>query len=74
VAYDHLPEEVRSLADRNFRLLRQDAFHPSLHFKQVRKYWSVRVGLGYRALAVRKTDDLIWFWIGPHSEYNRLIR
>lgn len=72
--YDLLPDAVRRLAERNFKLLRDDPHHPSLHFKQVGRYWSVRVGLDHRALAARKGDDFVWFWIGPHSEYDRLIR
>ena len=35
---------------------------------------SVRVGLGYRALGVRHGDDILWFWIGSHAEYDRLVR
>ncbi|MFA7370228.1 MAG: hypothetical protein WC334_11335 [Kiritimatiellales bacterium] len=35
--------------------------------------WSVRVGRRYRALAVQEEDTLIWFWIGTHAEYDRLI-
>jgi hypothetical protein len=33
----------------------------------------VRIGLGVRALGVRDGDDLIWFWIGTHAHYDRLI-
>jgi len=71
--YHALPEEVRQLADRCFALLRQDSHHPSLHLKKVGQYWSVRVGLHYRALAVESGSDLAWFWIGTHAEYDRLI-
>jgi hypothetical protein len=73
-AYDLLPEAVQGLADRNFALLRGNPRHPSLHFKPVNRYWSVRVGLDHRALAVRNGDNFIWFWIGDHTEYERLIR
>jgi hypothetical protein len=31
------------------------------------------VGLHYRALAVEDGADLIWFWIGTHAEYDRLL-
>jgi hypothetical protein len=48
--------------------------HPSLHFKKVGRYWSVRVALGHRALAVEVGDDLVWFWIGSHAEYDRVRR
>jgi hypothetical protein len=71
--YQALPAEVRQLADRYYTLLRQDPHHPSLHFKKVDKFWSVRVGLHYRSLAVESGSDLVWFWIGTHSEYDRLI-
>ncbi|MGE0281402.1 MAG: hypothetical protein AB7P20_12435 [Rhizobiaceae bacterium] len=73
-AYYALPDRVRRLADRNYALLKRDPTHPSLQFKPVGRYWAVRVGLRYRALAVRDGDDLIWFWIGSHAEYDALIR
>jgi hypothetical protein len=73
-AYDRLPEAVRKLADRNFALLKQDPSHPSLHFKKVGGYRSVRVGIHYRALAVETDGDLLWFWIGPHANYDSVVR
>lgn len=59
-----------------YKLFAQDPAHPSLRFKQVhttRPIYSARVGLGYRALGVREGEDVIWFWIGSHAEYDRLI-
>jgi hypothetical protein len=73
-AYRNLPEAVRNLADKNFALLKSEPRHPSLHFKKVGKLWSARVGLHYRALATEVEGDLIWFWIGSHAEYDRLIK
>lgn len=55
--YNALPTEVRQLADRNYALLRQDPRHPSLHFKKIGQFWSVRVGLHYRALAIESGSD-----------------
>ena len=72
--YHALAAEVRQLADRCFAVLRQDPQHPSLHFKKVGRFWSVRVGLHYRALAVASGSDVVWSWIGSHAEYDRLIR
>jgi hypothetical protein len=72
--YDKLPDSVRSLADKNFILLKENPRHPSLHFKQAGRYRSVRVGIHHRALAVEAEHDLVWFWIGSHAEYNRLMR
>lgn len=58
-AYEKLPAPVRELADKNYALLKQDPRHPSLRFKKVGKFWSVRVGLRYRALAVQSDDNLV---------------
>ena len=71
--YHRLPEAVRNLADKNFELLKRDSTHPSLHFKKVGPYRAARVGLHYRALAVESSEDVVWFWIGTHAEYDRLI-
>ena len=59
-----------------YQLFRQDAHHPSLRFKLVhasRPIYSARVGLAYRALAARDGDDVIWFWIGSHGDYDNLL-
>jgi hypothetical protein len=72
--YHRLPEEVQQLADRSYKLLCNDPRHPSLHFKKVKdSLWSARVGMHYRALAVEDGDELLWVWIGTHSEYDRLL-
>jgi hypothetical protein len=73
-AYAKLPENVRVLADKNYALLKDNPQHPSLHFKKVGRYWSVRVGLRYRALAVEADNALVWFWIGSHADYDALIK
>jgi hypothetical protein len=72
-AYSALPAGVRALADKNFALLRANAGHPSLRFKKVGTYWSARVGRRYRALAVERGGDYIWFWLGTHAEYDRIM-
>jgi len=74
LCYHRLPVEVQHLADNAFALLRENPRHPSLHFKQVGRFRSVRVGLHWRALAVEQGTDLIWFWIGSHADYDRLLR
>jgi hypothetical protein len=72
-AYRSLPVAFRELADKNFELLKSDPQHPSLHFKAVGAYRSVRIGLRYRALGVEVSDGVNWFWIGTHAEYDRLV-
>lgn len=71
--YEALPLDVRRLADAAYALLKADHRHPSLQLKKVGRFWSVRVGLHYRALAVEEGNDWVWFWIGHHAEYDRLI-
>jgi hypothetical protein len=72
-AYERLPEHVRVAADKNYRLLRDDPQHPSLHLKKVGRYWSVRIGARYRALAAEIDEGLLWFWIGSHADYDKLV-
>ncbi len=62
------------MADANYSLLKSDSRHPSLHLKKAGRFWSVRIGLHHRALAVELDNDLIWFWIGQHPEYDRLLK
>ena len=71
--YAALPEEIRRLADKSYQLLKSDPKYPSLHFKKLGKFWSVRVGLHHRALAVEVEDGMLWVWIGTHAEYDRLV-
>ena len=40
------------ITDEYYDRLKSDLRHPSLHFKKIGKYRSVRVGIHYRALAV----------------------
>ena len=71
--YNELPEKTQRLADKSFEMFKEDPSHPSLHFKKVGKLRSVRVSLNCRALSVEKKKNLIWFWIGSHDEYEKLI-
>jgi hypothetical protein len=54
-AYRELPAEIRSLAQKAYRL------------------YSARVTLGYRALGLMEDEEVTWFWIGTHAEYDRLL-
>ncbi|MEK7274372.1 MAG: hypothetical protein AAB296_08995 [Candidatus Desantisbacteria bacterium] len=73
--YEQLPAFIQNLADKNFELLKINPKHPSLHLKKVMsKYWSARVGRKYRTIAVEIDECLIWFWIGTHPEYEKLLR
>ena len=78
--YEALAEETRDKAQRSFELWKADTSHPGLYFKQVdaeENIWSARVDLSYRALCIKTEQNsetvYVWFWIGPHDEYERLI-
>jgi mRNA-degrading endonuclease RelE of RelBE toxin-antitoxin system len=71
--YKRLPKSVQELADKNFELLKADSKHPSLHLKKTGRYWSVRVGIKYRALGIEIDEGMLWFWIGTHADYDQMI-
>ena len=72
--FDELPDLIQELARKNFKLLKSDSSHPSLHFKKVGKFWSARIGLNYRGLALKDGEDYIWVWIGTHDEYEQILK
>jgi hypothetical protein len=72
-----LPERVKRQSRESYRLFRESPSHPGLHFKQVcvePKTYSARIGIGYRALGVFDGNTIVWFWIGTHAEYNKLLK
>jgi len=73
-AFATLPPHIQVLARRNFEVLKANPRHPSLHLKQIGRFWSTRVGLSYRALGIDSDGDVTWFWIGSHAEYNRVLK
>jgi hypothetical protein len=71
-----LPVQVRAQARDAYRLFEQNPSHPGLHFKKVHSdppIYSARVGIGYRAVSVRDGNTVIWFWIGSHADYDKLL-
>jgi len=73
ILYEALPPEIRSLADKNFALLKSNPRHPSLHFKRIGDLWAVRVGDHYRAVGTDVKEGIYWIWIGSHAEYDRIV-
>ncbi|HEY9866890.1 MAG TPA: hypothetical protein V6D21_22140 [Candidatus Obscuribacterales bacterium] len=76
--FAHLPERVKKTARKNYKLWTQNPSHPSLEFKNLNTtepVYSVRVGVGWRAVGVMKNSDtILWFWIGSHSDYDKLLK
>jgi hypothetical protein len=71
--FEQLPATVQEQARRNYELLKRDPQHPSLPFKRVGRFRSVRIGRRHRALGVETADGVLWFWIGTHAEYDKQV-
>jgi len=84
-AFRQLPQDIKEKAKKSYKLWKKDPFHPSLEFPfagnihssacilQNRCRYSVRIGLNWRAVGVRENSILVWFWIGSHEDYNKLL-
>jgi hypothetical protein len=71
-----LPTEVQRQARRAYRIFRQNPNHPSLRFKPVhptQPIYSVRISQDYRAVGILEGDDIVWYWIGSHGDYDHLL-
>jgi len=72
-----LPGQVQQQARIAYRQFQEDPTHPGLRFKRVHlelPIYSARVNKNYRAVGQLEGDTVIWFWIGSHTEYDRLLR
>lgn len=76
-AYRELPPEIQKLARKAYQLFRDNPAHPSLQLNKVHQrepVYAARVTRGYRALGLLEGDEITWFWIGGHDEYDRLVK
>ncbi|WP_297056879.1 hypothetical protein [Thermosulfurimonas sp.] len=74
--FKRLPPEIQEKARKAFKLWLENPFHPSLRFKCIDReenVWSIRIDRNYRALAYKEEELFLWFWIGPHKEYERKL-
>jgi hypothetical protein len=72
-----MPKHAQQQAREAYHLFREDPSHPGLRFKQVNAdppIYSARVGIGYRALGGLDGDTIVWFWIGSHADYDKLLK
>jgi hypothetical protein len=71
-----LPPEVRQRAREAYTLFCRNPGHPSLQFKKVHAIepiYSVRISRNYRAVGLLGGNEVVWFWIGKHGEYEKLL-
>jgi hypothetical protein len=74
--FSDLPADAQKDAKRAYRQFQNDPSHPGLQFKKLEgedNLYSVRIGLDFRALGTMRQGRIVWYWIGNHSEYDRLI-
>lgn len=75
-AYQNLSVHVQRKARETYRLWQQNPYHPSLQFKQIhptKPIFSVRISIDWRTVGVRDSDIMIWFWIGSHADYDKIV-
>ena len=75
-AFQRLPAHIQRNARKSYRLWKDNPYHPSLHFKKVHSIepvYSVRVAIGWRPFGTKTDDAMVWFWIGDHAEYERIL-
>ena len=74
-SFHELPSDIQNRAREKYRLWKEDSFNASLHFKPLfADVWSVRINQDYRALGRRTQNLIVWFWIGTHADYEKLIK
>ncbi len=72
-----LPKNIRQKAREAYKLFKQNPNHPSLRFKKIHDtemIYSAHINIDYRAICALDGNEVVWFWIGPHDEYDRLIK
>ena len=75
--FKKLPPDIQSKARKSFNVWQNNPNHKSIKFKKIhskKEIFSIRITIGYRALGIISDEEMIWFWIGSHSDYDRLIK
>ena len=71
-----LPTEVQSQAANAYRAFQVDPWSGDLTFKRIqgeKDVWSVRVSAQHRAVGRWRGDEMVWFFIGTHAEYDATL-
>ena len=71
-----LPVNIQRQTKEAYKLFMEDSRHPSLRFKKVHNtdpIYAARININYRVVGIVDSGEIIWFWIGPHTEYEKLL-
>ena len=72
-----LPRGIRARTRAAYRRFQDNPHHSGLQFKKVhgtRPAYSARINNDYRVVGMLEGDAIVWFWIGKHEEYERLLK
>ncbi len=75
--YERLPRLEQQRARKAYVIWKQNPASPGLHFKRVNAQepiYSARVSEDYRVVGLLERDTMVWYWIGPHDDYERLLK
>lgn len=76
-SYKALPKEIKQIAKKQYHIFKNDPYHASLHFKKIhsnKPIYSCRINKDYRTVGVLNNNVIIWFWIGSHGDYDKLLK
>lgn len=71
-----LPKQVQEQTRAAYRQFKENPNHPSLRFKKVHPelpIYAARISKNYRAVSQLDENTAIWFWVGSHAEYDKLL-
>ena len=71
-----LPRDIQRKAREAYARWHENPSHPSLQYKKIhatQPIYSVRIALGWRAIGLLQDDVMVWFWIGSHADYDKLL-
>jgi hypothetical protein len=72
-----LPPHVQKQARETYVAWAREPWQPSLQFKQIhvtRPIFSVRIGIDWRAVCIQSGETMLWYFIGSHADYDKLIK
>lgn len=75
--YSALPTDIRKQAKIAYFQFKNDPYHPGLQFKRIhsgKPVYSVRINIDYRAVGIADSAEIVWFWIGSHREYEKILQ
>jgi hypothetical protein len=73
-ALKRLSAKARRQAQKAYEQFTVDPFSPGLNFEEInaqKHIWSALITRNIRALGIRNRDEITWYWIGTHREYDK---